>query len=195
MAPTEAGQSPAERAQHSVPLTIVDGMCTTAFSVVDDSIFDGSMQTQQSEIAHLPKGQTESHEKLSAAGLGWRRHRCRWGGCDQALDHSARHRGFEQAVCHADRRELHLYSARHRGEFNYSARHRDNYSARHRGQTDGSFEQVVRHADRRGLPRMIRHGPPPCAGWYLKAWPANDQAWPARHGPRSKGSRPENCRE
>ena len=61
----EAGRSPAEGAQHSVRLTTADDMCTTAFSAVDDSIFDGSMQTQQSEIAHLPKGQTESHEKLS----------------------------------------------------------------------------------------------------------------------------------
>ena len=40
-------------------------MCTTAFSAVDDNIFDGSMmQTQQAERAHLHKGQAESHEKL-----------------------------------------------------------------------------------------------------------------------------------
>ena len=61
----EAGRSPAEGAQHSVRLTTADGMCTTAFSAMDDSIVDEAMlKTQQTEMAHLHKGQAESHEKL-----------------------------------------------------------------------------------------------------------------------------------
>ena len=40
-------------------------MCTTAFSAMDDSIVDEAMlKTQQTEMAHLHKGQAESHEKL-----------------------------------------------------------------------------------------------------------------------------------